>query len=112
VRAGDVLGIEGKEGTGDYHLHLEFDTDIIYPAHSPQVAGSSFWKKGTDSTVNPSDILHIGADQQIVKPTYNPAWLNAEDMAIPAIEVEPDYRSLYLTAKQKLDKIAEILKEG
>lgn len=112
VRAGDALGIEGKEGTGDYHLHLEFDTDIKYPVYSPQVAGSTFWKKGTDSTVNPSYLLHIGADQEIVKPTYNPAWLNTEDVAIPLIKVESDYKMLYLAAKQKLDKIAEMIKEG
>ena len=110
VRPGDVLGLEGKEGTADYHLHLEFDTDIKYPAYSPQVAGSSFWKKGTDSTVNPSYLLHIGEDQGIVKPTYNPAWLNAEDFIIPVIEVEPDYREMYIKAKAKLDSIEQILK--
>lgn len=119
VRPGDVLGIEGKEGTADYHLHLEFDTDIKYPAYSPQVAGSSFWKKGTDSTVNPSYLLHIGADQEIVKPTYNPAWLNTEDFVIPVIEVEPDYREMYMSEKAKNDliaikinEIAEILEGG
>ena len=86
VTAGTRLGVEGKEGTGDYHLHLEFDTDITpkYAAFSPQVAGSTFWKKGTDSTVNPSFVLHVGEGQAVAKPTYNPAWLNQEDQAIPA----------------------------
>ena len=112
VKIGDAVGIEGKEGTGDYHLHLEFDTDIKYPQYSPQVAGSSFWKKGTDSTVNPSYLLHIGEGQQIVPPTYNPAWLNAEDIAIPIIPVEIDYKKLYTEAKAKLDTIAEILSKG
>lgn len=87
VRAGDKIGIEGKEGTQDYHLHLEFDMDTAWPRYSPQVAGSSFWKKGTDTTVNPSHLLHIGAGQVIVPPTYNPAWLNEEDKKIPEIGV-------------------------
>lgn len=110
VKTGTVLGLEGKEGTGDYHLHLEFDTDLKYPQYSPQVAGSDFWKKGTDSTWNPSNVLHVGAGQEIVPPTYNPAWLNAEDMAIPPVPVEVNYKDLYIKAKAKLDAIKEILK--
>ena len=85
VKAGTPIGVEGKEGTGDYHLHLEFDTDCTpkYATWTPQVAGSNFWKKGIDTTVNPSFVLHVGEQQTIVDPTYNPAWLNAEDFAIP-----------------------------
>lgn len=110
VKVGDKLGVEGKEGTGDYHLHLEFDTDIKYPAYSPQVANSSFWKKGTDSTWNPSSVLYVGEGQEIVKPTYNPAWLNPEDMAIPPVPVELDYKAMYIKAKAKLDSIEKIVK--
>ena len=110
VKTGAPLGIEGKEGTGDYHLHIEFDTDIQYPQHSPQVAGSSFWKKGTDSTVNPSHLFHIGEGQSLVPPTYNPAWLNDEDFRIPTVPVELDYKKLYEAEKKKLEKIAEIIK--
>ena len=33
VQAGTVIGEEGKEGTADYHLHLEFDTDVT-PAYA------------------------------------------------------------------------------
>lgn len=86
VQAGTVIGEEGKEGTTDYHLHLEFDADITpaYSTWSPQVAGTGgFWKKGVDSTVNPSHLLHIGPKQSLADPTYNPAWLNPEDFNIP-----------------------------
>lgn len=89
VSVGDVIGIEGKEGTGDYHLHLEFDTDVTpsYATWSPQVAGTGgFWKKGTDSTVNPSYLLYIGEEQELADPTYNPEWLNTEDFNIPKIQ--------------------------
>lgn len=89
VSAGDRLGVEGKEGTGDYHLHLEFDRDTTpaYATWSPQVSsGHSFWKKGSDSTVNPSFVMYIGEGQSVAEPTYNPAWLNPEDQAIPELE--------------------------
>lgn len=110
VEAGEKLAVEGKEGTGDYHLHLEFDTDVNFPTYSPQVAaGKTFWKKGTDSTVNPSHVLHIGTGQEIVKPTYNPAWLNPEDFVIPALVTAPvdttDYKALYEAEKAKYDEL-------
>lgn len=94
VQVGTVIGEEGKEGTTDYHLHLEFDTDTTpaYAAWSPQVAGTGgFWKKGVDSTVNPSYLLHVGPGQSLADPTYNPAWLNAEDFTIPELQSPGDY---------------------
>lgn len=109
VKPGTALGVEGKEGTKDYHLHLEFDTDVKYPQYSPQVKGGMFWKKGVDTTVNPSHLLHVGEGQVIVEPTYNPAWLNPEDFTIPALPVELDYKALYEAAAGKLEKIAEII---
>lgn len=93
VYAGKAMGVEGKEGTGDYHLHLEFDTDTapVYAVWSPQVSkGHTFWKKGTDSTVNPSFVLYVGAGQTVAEPTYNPAWLNPEDMALPELGAQED----------------------
>lgn len=108
VRAGTPLGPEGKEGTTDYHLHLEFDTDTQWPAYSPQVAGGTFWKRGIDSTVNPSHLLHVGQDQEIVEPTYNPEWLNPEDFAIPKIPGEINISvddSRYLRLKEKYDAL-------
>ena len=119
VKAGTPLGVEGKEGTGDYHLHLEFDTDLQYPAYSPQVsAGHSFWKKGTDSTLDPSSLLHIGTGQVIVDPTYNPAWLNESDLTIPVVPVVVDYKELYAEAikerdeaNAKLEKLCDRLRD-
>ena len=103
VQAGTVIGEEGKEGTSDYHLHLEFDTDVTptYATWSPQVAGTGgFWKKGVDSTVNPSHLLHMGPGQSLAEPTYNPAWLNPEDFVIPQLE-SPDDCAGQLAALQK-----------
>ena len=113
VKAGDSLGVEGKEGTTDYHLHLEFDTDTAYPAYTPQVAGSTFWKKGIDSTVNPSYILHVGAGQGIADPTYNPAWLNEEDFVIPAAPKEAQEtvtisKAEWEALQDKADKLDQI----
>ena len=102
VKAGDVLGVEGKEGTADYHLHLEMDTDTDWPAYSPQVsAGHVFWKKGIDTTVNPSLWLWVGKGQSLAPPTYNPAWLNAEDFNIPELAdeaAEKEETAMYMYA--------------
>lgn len=106
VVAGDVLGIEGKEGTGDYHLHLEFDIDTDYPLYSPQVSyGHTFWKKGTDSTVNPSLWMFTAPDQVIVKPTYNPAWLEPADLNIPAMP------KLNVTDDSKKESLKDLCKK-
>jgi murein DD-endopeptidase MepM/ murein hydrolase activator NlpD len=89
VQAGDVLGVEGKEGTGDYHLHLEIDRDTTpqYAVWSPQVSKNhTFWVKGTDTTLNPTLWLWRGREQSLVAPTYNPAWLNSEDFEFPDAE--------------------------
>lgn len=115
VKAGDVLGEEGKEGTTDYHLHLEFDTDTTsaYATWSPQVAGTGgFWKKGVDSTINPSHLLHVGPGQSLADPTYNPAWLNPEDFAMPEIPAPSDGEDVAalrekLAAAQRRQEIAE-----
>ena len=94
VHTGDMvtldtpLAIEGKEGTGDYHLHLEFDTDVHYPRWTHQVArGLSFWIHGIDTTKNPSHLLYTDSSHQLAEPAFNPAWLNPEDFTIPAAPV-------------------------
>ena len=88
VKQGDILGVEGKAGTTDYHLHIELAADIEYPDYSPQVKGGNIIKKGTDSTVKPSCLFHVGYGQKIVKPTYTLAGLNTEDFAIPPVPEE------------------------
>ncbi len=108
IRRGAPLGVEGKEGTGDYHLHLEFDTDVNYPAYTPQVAGSNFWKKGVDTTINPTYMLHVATDQEVVKPTYNPAWLNSEDFNIPKISLTSSELVSNFKPKYKVGDVVEL----
>ena len=107
VQAGTVIGEEGKEGTTDYHLHLEFDTDVTpaYGTWSPQVAGTGgFWKKGVDSTINPSHLLYVGPGQSLEKPTYNPAWLNSEDFTIPALKSTDDCAGQLAALQKELEQ--------
>lgn len=110
VSAGDIIGLEGKEGTSDYHLHFEIDTDTTpkYATWTPQVAGSDFWKKGIDSTLNPSLWLWVGENQVIVKPTYNPAWLNEEDFNIPKIASDKPEENV--TPEKEDNTMAEMIK--
>lgn len=117
VSVGQLLGAEGNTKTGDFHLHLEFDTDVNYPLHSPQVSGKddhltaaqgNILRKGIDSTMNPSHILHIGEGQVIVSPTYNPAWLNQEDFNIPKLDCTLDEvisMREYIALQNKLQKV-------
>lgn len=104
------IALEGKEGTGDYHLHIEFDIDTDYPVYSPQVSkGHTFWKKGTDSTINPSFLFHVSETRITVPPTYNPAWLNKEDFNIPYAET--DIAALYNELKRKYEKLVAAIGE-
>lgn len=112
VEQGDRIALEGKEGTGDYHLHLEFDTDTNYPRYTPQVAQrQDFWMRGTDTTVNPSTVLHIGSGQAIVEPTYNPAWLNPEDREIPALPEDKPKDPPLDSGTIGIRQLAELLQE-
>lgn len=83
------IGIEGNQGTTSYHLHMEFDTDCNYPTWTPQVSkGLSFWVRGTDSTVNPSYILHADENHVLLPDNWSDGWLNDIDRNIPVIESE------------------------
>ena len=93
---------------------MEFDTDTVAAVFSPQVsAGHSFWKKGVDSTVDPSVILHTANGRSLVEPTYNPAWLNENDFKIPlAQQIDSlDYKALYQKAVGKLERIKQIVND-
>ena len=106
------IALEGKEGTEDYHLHIEFDTDIKFPTYSPQVsAGHTFWRKGTDSTVNPSFLFHVSKERQIVPPTYNPAWLNEEDFSFPVAEMQTVSLEEYKALKEKHENLLAAIEE-
>ena len=89
VKAGDVIGVEGNTGSGNWsaHLHVEFDTDTrpAYYNWSPQVAGSNLIKKGTDSTVNPSYLFHRRTDQALANGNTKANWTATEDYNLPTV---------------------------
>lgn len=70
VTTSTLLGYYGATGayvTGA-HLHVQFDTDTKYPlACMPMGSvGHKILKKGSiDSTVDPSELLHLGQGQQL-----------------------------------------------
>lgn len=102
VVKGQPISVENKIGTNDYHLHLEFDTDLKYPRYSPQVAsGHTGWLHGTDTTVNPS--LWLWQDNEHVLDPYgfsNRDWINKCDTDIPII-VSQDQWEL----EQEIDRL-------
>jgi len=81
VKKGEVVKPEDK-AIGKYgntsgivrgmaaHLHIEFDTDLKFPFHTPTLAGDgNIWKAGTRtpsklSTVNPMDVLKVDTKGQ------------------------------------------------
>lgn len=81
------IGIEGKQGTKSYHLHMELDTDTQYPTWTPQVSrGLSYWVHGMDSTVNPSLYLHQDSKHKTLPDNWEDGWLNQEDKNIPFVD--------------------------
>lgn len=81
------IGIEGKQGTKSYHLHMELDTDTQYPTWTPQVSrGLSYWVHGMDSTVNPSLYLHQDSKHKTLPDNWVDGWLNQEDKNIPFVD--------------------------
>ena len=52
----------------------------------------NFWRKGTDTTLNPSFWLWKTDSRDIVEPAYNTEWLNIEDFAIPKAD-EPENKN-------------------
>ncbi|MBQ4100257.1 MAG: M23 family metallopeptidase [Oscillospiraceae bacterium] len=120
VKVGDILGYEGNTKATDYHLHLEFDTDVAYPLYSPQVSSAddklsasqgNILKKGVDTSVNPIYLLHLAKEQSLSQPTYNPDWLNADDYDIPKLENEPNYKELYEAQVKKYENLVENLRK-
>lgn len=90
------LGEEGTTPNTTIHLHIEFDTDLKFPYHSPQVSSKddhktrpqgNVLKHGIDTTVNPSYIFHAVEDRAIIAPVFNPSYLNKEDFDIPFVEL-------------------------
>ena len=122
VKQGDKLGNEGKTKTSSYHLHLEIDTDTKYPYHSPQVsskddnktaAQGNILKHGTDTSINPADVLFIGENQELVPTVYNKAWLSELDIYshIPADNKVIITNSMIERLRELHTELGEILEE-
>ncbi len=89
-----LYGSTGKYATGP-HLHVEFDTDVNYPMYSPTLGSSSnIIKAGTDSTLNPADVLYIKNTapdyQSVVGASNSNCWLNSDINYNRCDESEPD----------------------
>lgn len=92
VDADTVLGVYGS--TGQYssgaHLHLEFDTDVQYPAYAYGISRSgNVLKKGSvDSTLDPCKVLWLGAGQSLNVPAQWIAdgWVDAASATLPTAE--------------------------
>lgn len=72
-----IIGNYGNTGASSgAHLHLEIDTDTLYPVYTPQISkDSGVLKRGTDSTINPTLCLYVKATapdyQSITNSGYN-----------------------------------------
>lgn len=92
VRRGDKLGEYGDTGAGKWgrHLHIEFDTDTLYPAHAVGVAGSGrVIKLGTiDSTIDPAKLFHRAQGQTVrgCPADDGQNWYDGQDLALPLME--------------------------
>lgn len=90
-----VIGEYGNTGslTMGKHLHLEADTDVLFPLWSPTVRQSNLIigtvRGANDRTMtNPTEWLHqkiSGPDFQIWS-TTNDQYIRAEDKSIPAVK--------------------------
>lgn len=79
ARYGNTGGTTQPDGSRmGAHLHLQLDTDTVYPLHCTGISGkgSKLLKRGTsDSTVNPYQALVVGEGQRVY--TRDAGW--AED---------------------------------
>ena len=72
-----IIGNYGNTGASSgAHLHLEIDTDTLYPVYTPQISkDSGVLKRGTDSTINPTLCLYVKTTapdyQSITNSGYN-----------------------------------------
>ena len=95
VKNGDIIGVAGNTGGTlvngkpmGIHLHIEFDTDVKYPAYAVGIASSgNVIKLGSvDSTVNPSVIWYLGANQKMAaQSALSAGWHTSADVLLPKI---------------------------
>ena len=79
------MGNTGKYTSGP-HLHITLDTDTKYPCYEPGIARSGeIIKRGTDTTVNPADVLYIDRKRQTLKNGALPGWNSPGDYTLPDV---------------------------
>ena len=78
-----LLGIEGNTGTSGTHLHIEFDSDMVWPLYSPQVKGANLIRKGTDTTVDPALVFWRRQGDVVLPSRFGVGWNTSKDTAIP-----------------------------
>ena len=110
VKTGDIIAEEGKEGTDAYHLHLELDTDTKWPVSTPQVsvANHSFWRKGTDSTLNPSRWLWQKSLEAVQEPYAfsDRTWITAGvDDNIPFVPSQAQSEAQVAQLKARIEAL-------
>lgn len=86
-----TYGNTGKYGGTGLHLHLEADTDILHPRHTPTITGSNFLY-GTSSGANADTIVtcteYLYTDTNQSYMTVNDQYINDVDKSIPSITEE------------------------
>lgn len=105
VKRGDVLGVYGSTGANSSgpHLHIEFDTDVKYPAYAVGIASSGkVIKKGNvDSTVNPSKVWFKAKGQTVYDgwdgDGVDSGWVWREDLTPAELPEEKsfDWKKMY-----------------
>lgn len=91
VKKGQKISKDTRVGyygdTGAYaegkHLHIEFDSDVKYPAYSPSFAGNTtIIKAGTDTTIDPVKVLYVKASkpdyQSVIGSAQSNCWTNKD----------------------------------
>ena len=111
VNQGDIIGIYGNSGanTTGSHLHIEFDTDINYPAHAIGIkeSGNIIKKGNVDSTLDPS-LIWFKKENQIIKTNEKiGTWVLENDINIPVLP-SINYKEKY----ESVMKEKEILKNS
>lgn len=101
-----ILGRYGATGNPKYcsgpHLHIEFDTDIQYPAYAYGVAGGKVIKRGTvDSSLSPSQVFCLGTGQTLA---LNQSWVSQGWMTAAEAELP---RTADFTAQESVVSLAE-----
>lgn len=78
VKQKDIIAQYGNTGTygGFNHLHFEIGLNSSYPSLSPTV-NSTLWRKGSDTTINPMDVLKKGVNQSF-SATYWDEGMNTD----------------------------------